>query len=110
MGLKTRNYEVKKLGITLPEAYAVIGKIEMSDNGNGYAEMHIQATRENALKLQAMDVKRVDFVWDRKRSIAECIYDAAKVEKTARRMNRETHKVETIITDSMFKDWQDDIK
>lgn len=35
MGLKTTNYEVKKLGITLPEAYAVIGKVELSASGSG---------------------------------------------------------------------------
>lgn len=110
MGLKTTNYEVKKLGITLPNAYAVIGKVEMNERGSGYAEMIIQATRDNALKLQAIDTKRVDFTWDRKKSIAECIYEAAKVEKTSRRMNRETREMEEVVVDTMFKDWVDDIQ
>lgn len=110
MGLKTTNYEVKAKRHILPKAYAVIGKVgEINEHGSGYAEMHIQATRENALKLQPIDTKRVDFVWDRKRSIAECIYDAAKKEKTTRRRNRETHKMEEIVIDTMFKDWTDDI-
>lgn len=109
MGLKTKNYEVKKLGITLPDAYARIGKIEMSDNGSGYTEMHIQATRENALNLQPIETKRVDFFWDRKADIAETIYAAAKVEKTFRRMNRETRQMEEVVIDTMFKDWEDDI-
>ena len=109
MGLKTTNYEVKKLGITLPEAYAVIGKIEMSDRGSGYAEMYIQATRENALNLQPIETKRVDFFWDRKSDIAETIYAAAKVEKTSRRINRETRQMEEVLIDTMFSGWDDDI-
>ena len=109
MGLKTTNYEITKLGITLPDAYARIGKVEMSDNGSGYAIMHIQATRENALTLQPIDTKRVDFFWDRRKSIAECIYEAAKVAKTVRRKNSETYQMENVVLDKMFSDWDNDI-
>ena len=110
MGLKTTNYEVKAKRHILPEAYAVIGRVgEINEHGSGYAIMYIQATRENALNAEPFETKRVDFIWDRKRSIAECIYEAAKVEKSARRMNRETRKMEEVVIDHMFKDWEDDI-
>lgn len=109
MGLKTTNYEVKKLGITLPEAYAIIGKVELSASGSGYAEMLIQSTRETVQSLQPIETKRVDFVWDRKSDIAETIYAAAKVEKTSRRINRETRQMEEVVVDKMFSDWVDDI-
>lgn len=110
MGLKTTNYEVKAKRHILPEAYAIIGRVgEIDEHGSGYAIMHIQATRENALSAEPFETKRVDFVWDRKKSIAECIYEAAKVEKTARRINRETQKMETIVIDPMFSGWDDDI-
>ena len=110
MGLKTTNYEVKKLGITLPQAYAIIGKVEMSDNGSGYANIHIQTTRENALTLQPIEIRRVDFHWDRHSDIANCIYNASKAPKTSRRINKETRKMEEIVVDEMFKDWEDDNK
>lgn len=109
MGLKTTNYEVKKLGITLPEAYAIIGKVELSPSGGGYAEMRIQSTRENAQALQPIETKRVDFFWDRKSDIAETIYASAKVEKTSRRINRETRQMEEVVIDKMFSGWEDDI-
>ena len=110
MGLKTTNYEVKAKRHILPEAYAVIGKIgTIDERGNGYAIMHIQATRDNALHAEPFETKRVDVVWDRKRSIAECIYEAAKRERTTRRLNRETYKMEEVVIDTMFKDWEDDI-
>lgn len=109
MGLKTTNYEVKKLGITLPEAYAIIGNLHIEKNGSGYAEMYVQATRDNVLNLQPLETKRVDFVWDRQADIAETIYATAKVEKTAQRYNRETKAQETVVTDTMFSDWEDDI-
>lgn len=109
MGLKTTNYEVKAKRHVLPQAYAVIGRLgEIDERGNGYAIMHIQTTRDNALHAEPFETKRVDFVWDRKKSIAECIYEAAKVERTARRMNRETRKIEEVVVDTMFSGWEDD--
>lgn len=110
MGLKTTNYEIKAKRHILPEAYAVIGRVgEIDEHGNGYAIMHIQSTRENALNADPFETKRVDFVWDRKSDIASTIYESAKVPKYTRRINAETHKIEMVITDPMFKDWDNDI-
>ena len=41
MGLQTTNYEVKKLGITLDTAYAIVSKLSV-DGTHGQAEFHIQ--------------------------------------------------------------------
>lgn len=109
MGLKTTNYEVKAKRHVLPEAYAVIGKVEIDEYGSGYAIMHIQATRENALGAEPFETKRVDFFWDRKQDIAEAIYEAAKQAKIMRKLNIETRKMEEVVIDPMFSDWKDDI-
>ena len=114
MGLKTTNYEVKKLGITLPQAYAIIGEIQIGKSGSGYAKMYVQATRDNALNLQALEEKRIDFKWDRKQDIASCIYKSAKLKKIRREHNGEFDKngvpIEVdVVVDEQFFGWQDDI-
>jgi hypothetical protein len=113
MGLKTTNYEVKKLGITLPEAYAIVKDLEVHGT-SGYAIIAVQSSRENADKvvkgqMQALEEKRVDFVVNRDANDRATAYEAAKKEKTTRRMNRETRKMEEVVIDEMFKDWEDDI-
>lgn len=90
MGLKIKNYKVERLGCTLNEAYAAISK--MSFNGSAIdAVMKIQTTRENALNpdLDGYDEKPVCCKWDRKQSIAEAVYEAAKTQG--------------------FEDWENDI-
>lgn len=60
MGLKTTNYEVKKLGIALPNAYAIITDLRL-DRKKGYATFAIQATRDNAENLNPIDTVKVTF-------------------------------------------------
>lgn len=52
MGLKKTNYEVKKFGITLPEAYAFIHRLEV--NGDECAaEFYVQASpRKSAMEFE----------------------------------------------------------
>jgi hypothetical protein len=114
MGLRTTNYEVKKLGITLPQAYAIIGEVQIAKSGSGFAKMYIQATRDNALNLQALEEKRIDFKWDRKQDIARCIYEAAKQKKTRMEQNGELDEngmpIEVeVVVDEQFYGWYDDI-
>lgn len=114
MGLRTTNYEVKKLGITLPQAYAIIGEVQIAKSGSGFAKMYIQATRDNALNLQALEEKRIDFKWDRKQDIASCIYSAAKQKKTRIEQNGELDEngmpIEVeVVVDEQFYGWYDDI-
>lgn len=113
MGLKTTNYEVKKLGITLPEAYAIVKDLEVRGT-SGYAIIAVQSSRENAKKvvsgqMQALEEKRVDFTVNRETNDRATAYALAKIAKTTRRMNRETRQMETIVIDPMFSGWDDDI-
>lgn len=45
MGLYKKNYEVKDLGITLPEAFAIVRKIDRQGN-KGMAELWVHSSRE----------------------------------------------------------------
>lgn len=60
MGLYKKNYEVKDLGITLPEAFAIVRKIDRKGN-TGVAELWVHSSRENAKNLQAVEKKLVPF-------------------------------------------------
>ena len=61
MGLKKTNYEVKDYGVTLPEAYAVITKLEI-EGDNGRAEFSVQASpRANCFNLQSYERHFVNF-------------------------------------------------
>ena len=108
MGLKISNYYVKDKGITLPTAYAVIGAVTMEEN-SGIAYMHIQSTRDNALRLKPIDIKPVAFKWDRKSDIAKCIYNACKTVKTVKVWDKNTCAYTTKVVDKQFSEWNDDI-
>lgn len=60
MGLYKKNYEVKDLGITLPEAFAIVRKIDRQGN-KGMAELWVHSSRENAKTLQFLERKLVPF-------------------------------------------------
>ena len=114
MGLKTTNYEVEKLGITLPQAYAIIGEMQIAKSGSGFAKMYVQATRDAALKLQPLEEKRIDFKWDRKQDIATCVYETAKQKKIRKERTGEFAadgtpiEVEIVLNEQFFG-WEDDI-
>lgn len=108
MALKKTNYEVKDLGITLPEAYAIIHRIEI-DGENGSAEFYIQnSPRENAFNLKPLERKVVPFKVNRDESPFTTAYNAAKTDKTVTRElpNGETKEVEV---KGVFSGWEDDI-
>ena len=109
MGFKTNNYEVKKLGIVLPEAYAIISRLTVSGN-SGFAEFAIQSTRDNSLKLQPIETVRVDFKVDRNESPYITAYRQAKAQKEGVRYNYETHKEEKVLINEPFYGWSDDIQ
>ena len=79
MGLKITNYKSIKFGIKLPEAYAVIDRIGVKGDVID-AVLKVQTSRENAVnvELAGFDEFPVCCKWDRKQSIAEVIYKAAK--------------------------------
>ena len=108
MGLKTNNYEVKKLGITLPEAYAIISHLTVSGD-SGYAEFAIQSTRDNSLKLQPIEIVRVDFKVDRNESPYITAYRQAKAQREINRFNQDTEQMEPVFIPGFFSNWDNDI-
>lgn len=77
MGLKTTNYSIKKLGITLPTAYAILKDIKVVNN-RGLATFVIQVTRENATSLEAIDTVAVEFEFNRNENPVETAYNTVK--------------------------------
>lgn len=109
MGFKTKNFEVKKLGIVLPEAYAIISHLAVSGT-SGYAEFAIQSSRDNSLKLQPIETVRIDFKVDRNESPYVTAYRKAKSQKEVKRFNQETKEMETVLVGEPFYGWEDDIR
>lgn len=90
MGLKTENYIVHSLGITLESAYAKIGKLEVDKNGNAKAVVEIQQSRDLAETLEPLEMHEVNFIADKTKPIYEQAYIAAKT--------------------ALFHNWEDDIQ
>jgi hypothetical protein len=112
MGLKTTYYEIKKLGITLPEAYAVIDRI-VADRGRCYASFAVSTSRENALKKEPLERVEINFEY----SIANdnidlfaLAYEKAKGTAVRQRWNEKTQAVEDYEEAMPFNGWQDDIR
>lgn len=76
MGLYKKNYEVKDLGITLPEAFAIVRKIDRQGD-KGMAELWVHSSRENAKKLQFLERKLVPFKCNDGDNPYEAAYTAA---------------------------------
>lgn len=89
MGLKTTNYEVKDLGIILPEAYAQIVNISTSISGEAVARIAISKSREDIQKLTPVSVEIITSNIDKDSPIYEQMYVVAK--------------------ENTFKCWEDDI-
>jgi hypothetical protein len=115
MGLKTTNYEVKRTGQVLTNAYARIARIQLFESGRGTARLFIQSTRGNLDKgLDPIDYKDIQFKWDRKQDIATCIYEAAKLKKIRQEQSDEFDenglpKLVDVVVDEQFFGWENDI-
>lgn len=97
MGLYKKNYEVKDLGITLPEAFAIVRKIDRKGN-KGMAELWVHSSRENAKTLQFLERKLVPFKCNDGDNPYEAAYTAAV---TPEERKRYTYKTELV------KEWVD---
>jgi hypothetical protein len=107
MGLKTTNYEVKKLGITIPEAYAVA---DFSLEGNScLVTVKIQTSRENAKNLEPLETIHTHFVIDRNKNPFEEVYNKLKGQEIVERENLVTGEKETITVSGILYGWEDDI-
>jgi hypothetical protein len=108
MGLKTTNYEVKELGITLPVAYAYIKKLYI-DGTQGVAEFAIQSTRETVQVLSPIKTIRFGFTVNRNENPYVTAYQKAKGQRETLQLNEEAHRMEKVLVGEVFYGWQDDI-
>lgn len=89
MGLKTTNYEIKELGISIPEAYAQITMLTVDKNGYASAEFTIQQNRTDIGEKSALDRRIITGEIDKTTHVYTQLYTMAK--------------------EKYFKDWEDDI-
>ena len=113
MGLKTTNYTVKKLGIKLPEAYAIVKDLTVRGQ-HGHATIAVQSSRENAEKvvtgkMAALEEHRIDFTVNRDENDRATAYAKAKSQKEVQRFNEERNELETVLVNEPFYGWIDDI-
>ena len=109
MGLKTKNYEVKSLGITLPEAYALIKNLSAT-RVTGWADIVIQSSREACNKLKPLETQRIKFNVNLNENPYVTAYKKATQKKTEEIYNEETGEYETIEQPALFDGWEPDIK
>ena len=89
MGLKTTNYNVSSLGVTLDAAYAIISDLYVDKQSNAKAVFEVQQSRENAIGLAPLESVEVNFTADKTGAIYTQAYAAGKAQ--------------------VFSAWQDDI-
>lgn len=109
MGLKTTNYEVHNLGITLPEAYAKIREMRLRKDNVVDVTFVVQTTRENTERLAPIETRSIHFTWDRKSDLAETAYAEAKKREEYKSRDPQTGKEVTLYNDAPFYGWTDDI-
>lgn len=96
MGLYKKNYEVKDLGITLPEAFAIVRKIDRQGD-KGMAELWVHSSRENAKTLQFLERKLVSFKCNDRDNPYEAAYTAAVTPEERTRSVLKTKLVKEIV-------------
>ena len=116
MGLKTTNYEIKNLGITLQQAYAVIKSIT-ADRGHCNASFAVSTSRENALNKQPLETVNIDFEYSLESDNIDLFalaYEKAKGMATRKRwVHPPTHlegHYEEYEEAMPFNGWTDDIR
>ncbi len=108
MGLKKSNYEIKSLGITLPEAYAIVKNVSMTRN-NGYADIVIQSSRDNAINLAPLETVKIKFKANVEENPVTLAYAKAKEKRTVDVYDELTGEVTTVEQPAIFDGWEDDI-
>ena len=89
MGLKTTDYEVRGLGITVPTAYAQITSLFINKDSIAQAEFSIQQNREDIKERTAFAKETFTCLVDKNEPIYTQVYNKAKV--------------------AIFNGWEDDI-
>lgn len=109
MGLKKANYKVEKMGIVLPEAYAIIHDLEINGD-KGRAKFYIQnSPRANAIDFQPFEYHIVAFDVDRGENPFTTAYNKAKEVKTITKVDPITKEETVEEIKAIFADWEDDI-
>lgn len=109
MGLKKTNYEIKSLGITLPEAYAIVKNLTINGE-SARADFAVQTSRESASNLKPLEIKTLHFKVDRNTNPYETAYiESKKQVVTEHTWNQETKTYDDVIVDGIFTGWKDDI-
>lgn len=108
MGLKKTNFEIEQLGITLPEAYAMVKDIEIRGS-QAVAKIVVQQSRDFAIEKKPIVEANIRFAVNRNENPYETAYKIAKGTKKQKVLNRENHKVEEIEIPMPFYGWEDDI-
>lgn len=113
MGLFKENYESKKLGITLPKAYAYITDFKLKEAAGrtyGRAIFAVQTSREacvNKAPIEEVVLESIEL--DRSKNVLKQVYDKMKEGETHEIINPETGKKETVEFGMPFYGWSDDI-
>lgn len=113
MGLKKQNYESKKLGITLPEAYAYITDFKLKESGGktyGRAIFAIQTSREACVsKAPIEEVVLESIELDRSKNVLAQAYEKMKEGSTYEVEDPITHEKQVISSGMPFYKWHDDL-
>ena len=89
MGFIKTNYDIEKLGITLPEAYAQINRVSVNIDGSVSAIFSIQQKREDINNKRDIDTVHYRCKIDKDLPLHKQVYEKAKAD--------------------IFSEWEDDI-
>lgn len=79
MGLKTTNYPIPELGITVPTAYARLATLDIdAKEGRAYATFRINLTREDFDTLQPLKTYSFSRIINKNEPIYTQMYNLAK--------------------------------
>ena len=105
--------KAKKLGITLPKAYAYITDFKLKESGGktyGRAIFAIQTSREACVGKEPIEEVILESVeLDRNKNVLTQAYEKMKEGSTYESINPETGKKETVESGMPFYGWNDDI-
>lgn len=114
MGLYKENYESKKLGITLPRAYAYITDFKLKESGGktyGRAIFAIQTSRRACVEKEPIEEVILESVeLDRSKNVLTQVYEKMKEGSTEQIEDPITHEVKTVVSGMPFYGWVDDIE
>jgi hypothetical protein len=103
MALKKTNFEVKELGITLPEAIA----IAQVDTKMGVATFNIGVNRDMALAGKTVKQVKMYMTFDRNQNPYVQAYKKATTPEMVKQYNPETSLEEEIEVKPFFYGWED---